>query len=54
MDRGENSVTESSSDVAILDQQVLGVLWELRSFEDADGWGQIEDNQARSGMCDRT
>ena len=41
MDRSENSVTEGSSDVAILDQQVLGVLWELRSFEDADGWGTV-------------
>ena len=38
MDRSENSVTEGSSDVAILGQQVLGVLWELRSFDDADGW----------------
>ena len=41
MDRSDNSFTEGSSDVAILDQQVLGVLWELLSFEDADGWGAV-------------
>ena len=41
MDWSDNFSMEGSSDVAVLDQQVFGVLWELRSFENADGWGTV-------------
>ena len=41
MNRKENPVTISCADIAILDQDVLGVLEEMRGFEDAYSWGTV-------------
>ena len=41
MNRKENPVTISCADIAILDQDVLGVLGEMRGFEDAYSWGTV-------------
>ena len=50
MNRSEDSVMEGGSDIAILDQQVLGVLWEVRSFEDADGWSTVRLERCRARL----
>jgi len=41
VNRKENPVTISCADIAILDQDVLGVLGEMRGFEDAYSWGTV-------------
>ena len=41
MNRKKDPITISRADIAILDQEVLGVLGEMRGFEDADSWGTV-------------
>ena len=38
MNRKKDSVTICRADITILDQEVLGVLGEMRGFEDAYSW----------------
>ncbi len=41
MNRKKDLVTISRADITILDQEVLGVLGEVRGFKDTDSWGTV-------------
>ena len=41
MNRKKDLVTISRADITILDQEVLGVLGEVRGFKDTDSWGAV-------------
>ena len=41
MDWGQDTITESSSNISVVNEQVLGVLREVWSFKDTDGRGTV-------------
>ena len=50
MNWSEDSVTIGRADIAILDQEVLGIFGEVRSFKDANSRGTVCLERGRSKL----
>lgn len=50
MDWRQDTVTESSSNISVLNEQVLGMLREVRSFKDTDCRGTVGLKGSRCGL----